>query len=154
MGLGFFNEECNTLFSFLRIIHEFSHGTQQNGVVERKQQHILQASKALKFQGSILVRFLVKCVIVDLYLINKKPTDVLKGQSPYQLFHKARPKFSNLRIIGYFCYVIKLIKDACIMTEYSSTEKRYALHNLSLKKFVVSWDVTFKKHIFPFGSWQ
>lgn len=58
-GTEFFNKDCNTLFSSLGIIHESScpHTPQQNGVVERKHRHILEVARALRFQGSIPIRF-------------------------------------------------------------------------------------------------
>lgn len=60
------------------------------------------------------------------------------------------------------CYATTLIKDdkfapradACVMMGYSPTQKGYVLYNLSLKKFEVSRDMTFKEHIFPFGNMQ
>lgn len=55
----FCNNECKTMFASVGIIHECScpHTPQQNGVVERKHRHILEVARALRFQGSIPIRF-------------------------------------------------------------------------------------------------
>lgn len=93
------------------------------------------------------------------------PTEVLKGQSPYEVFHKAKPQHEHLRTIGCMCYATNLVKhdklssraDACVMMGYPANQKRYILYNLRYilynlrhKKFTVSRDVIFKENIFPF----
>lgn len=80
-GTEFFNKKCSTMLASLGIIHESScpHTTHQNGVVERKHRHILEVARAIRFQGSIPIRFWGECVIAVVYLINKMPTGVLQG---------------------------------------------------------------------------
>ena len=87
-GTEFFNNECKTLFTSLGIVHESScpHTPQQNGVVERKHRHILEVARALRFQGSIPIKFWSECVLAVVYLINRMPTSVLQGRSPYEDF--------------------------------------------------------------------
>ena len=130
-GTEFFNNECKTLFTSLGIVHESScpHTPQQNGVVERKHRHILEVARALRFQGSIPIKFWGECVLAAVYLINRMPTSVLQGRSPYEVFHKTKPQLDHLRTIGCLCYATKAVKedkfssrvDQCVMMGYSLT---------------------------------
>ena len=158
----FFNNECKALFEKLGVIRESScpHTPQQNGVVERKHRHILEVARALRFQGSLPIRFWGECVLAAVYLINRMPTSVVNGQSPFEIFHGMHPDLSHLRTIGCLCYATKLVKDdifstradAYVFMGYSSTKKGYVVYNLSHQKMLVSRDVVFKEDIFPFAT--
>lgn len=113
MGVSFFNKECNTLFECLGIIHQSScrHTPQQKCVVERKHRDILEVARVLRFQGTIPIRFWGECVLTAVYLINKLPTPVLKGKSPYELFHKHKPVVAHMRVLGCLCYATKVVKN-------------------------------------------
>lgn len=54
-GTGFVNASCNDLFKDLGIIRQTScaYAPQQNGVAERKHRHILDITRAIRFQGNI-----------------------------------------------------------------------------------------------------
>lgn len=120
-------------------------------MVKRKHRHILEVARAIRFQGALPIRFWGA-------VYYRMPTEVLKGQSPYEVFHKAKPQHEHLRTIGCMCYATNLVKhdklssraDACVMIGYPANQKRYILYNLRHKKFTVSRDVIFKKCIFPF----
>lgn len=111
-GTEFFNSQCNVLFASLGIIHQSGcpYTPQQNGVVERKHRHILEVARALKFQGSIHRRFWGDCVRTVVYLINKLPTSILQGNSPYELLFGKPAKIDHLRVFGCLCYASNLSK--------------------------------------------
>ncbi|KAL3326570.1 hypothetical protein AABB24_037309, partial [Solanum stoloniferum] len=105
-----FNNQVNELLSSLGIIHQSRcpYISQQNGIIERKHSHILDTSRALKMQSHIPSRFWGECVQIAVYLINRLPTTVLNGQSPYiRLFGKA-PKLEHIRVFGSLCFATVL----------------------------------------------
>lgn len=163
-GTEFFNRNCRTLFESLGILHESScsHTPQQNGVMERKHRHIIEVTRALRFQGSIPIRFWRECVLIVVYLINRLPTTVLQGQTPYAIFHGHQPVLDHLKTIGCLCYVTKLVKndklsprvEPCVLLGYPFTQKGYIVFSLHQKRVLVSRDVIFKEGLYPFAAAQ
>jgi len=70
------------------IIHQTSYveTPQQNGVIERKHQHLLGMARALLFHSSIPKSFWTYAVSHAAFLINRLPSIALKDIAPYELF--------------------------------------------------------------------
>lgn len=77
---------------------------QQNGVVERKHQHILNVARALMFQSHLPIVFWSYAVSYVVHLINILPSKGLAYLSPYQHLHNTKPDISCLRVFGSLCY--------------------------------------------------
>ncbi|XP_075096392.1 uncharacterized protein LOC142174489 [Nicotiana tabacum] len=115
-------------------------------------------ARTLRFQGGIPLHFWGDCVLAAVYLINRLPSSVLNGKSPYEVFHKSPPSLLHLRVIGCLCFATitrqhdKLLPKAVTTVHmgYSTSQKGYRLYSLKDKKFFVSRDVTFREDVFPF----
>ncbi|XP_019244427.1 PREDICTED: uncharacterized protein LOC109224294 [Nicotiana attenuata] len=131
---------------------------QQNGVAERKHRHILEVTRAIRFQANIPMKFWGHCVLAVVYIINRLPSSVI-GVSPFKKLYKRKPSLIHLRVIGCLCYAKIIESDqlkprakSAILMGYSEVQKGYVLYDLTTNSFFVSRDVIFREDVFPFGN--
>ena len=90
------------------ILHQTScpYTPQQNGVAERKNRHLMEVARSMMFQANVPKKFWSDAVATACYLINRTPTLILKGQSPFEVLNKHKPSLEHIRIFGCLCYVL------------------------------------------------
>lgn len=158
-GREFFNHILHTHFANKGIIHQSScsQTPQQNGLVERKHKHLLEVTRALKFQSGVPVSFWVHCLLTATYIINRLPSSVLNNKTPHKMrFHKP-PSYSHLKTFGCLCFASvhttdKLAPRAIksVFLGYPLTQKGYKLLNLDTLQVFVSRHVVFHEDNFSF----
>jgi hypothetical protein len=133
---------------------------QQNGRVERKHRHILNIARALRFQGDLPISFWGECVLTAGYLINRTPTPVLRGKTPYEMLYGQAPSYDHLKVFGCLCYAHNLGKTSdkfasrsrkCVFVGYPSGKKGWKLFDLDSQRYFVSRDVKFFETEFPYA---
>ncbi|KAL5750487.1 hypothetical protein ACOSP7_025090 [Xanthoceras sorbifolium] len=77
---------------------------EQNGLVERKHRHIVETGLSLLAHASMSLRFWDKAFLTATYLINRMPTHVLNGKSPYTSLFGVEPDYTSLRVFGCLVY--------------------------------------------------
>lgn len=95
------------------IVHQRScvETPQQNGLVERKHQHILNVAISLKFQSKLPKTFWNYFIGHSVHLINRLPTPLLKNKSPYEVLYNKFPDYDSLRPFGCLCFFSSLARN-------------------------------------------
>ena len=134
---------------------------QQNGLVERKHQHLLNVARALRFQANLPLQYWSDCVLTTTYLINRTPSPLLKNKTPFELLFNKSPSYAHLRVFGSLCFASTLSRqrtkfDSCgcisVFLGYPFGIKGYKLLDLQTNTIFISRDVTFHESTFPFQS--
>jgi transposase InsO family protein len=109
----------------------YAHTPQQNGVVERKNRHLLDVARYLLFHMHVPKHFWSDAVLTACYLINQMPSSVLDGASPHSLLHCSSTPFAlPLKVFGCISYVHNLglgydkldpHSTKCVFLGYSTT---------------------------------
>lgn len=132
------------------ILHQLScvETPQQNGIVERKHQHVFNVARAIKFQAKLPQHFWGECILTVTHLINRIPTTVL-----------GKPSYNHLKVFGCLCYASTLKRNRtksdpravpCIFIGYPYDMKAYKLYNLQTQSVFTLRDVVFHETIFPY----
>lgn len=105
--------EFATLANFLLskgILHQNTcvETPQQNGIVERKHQHILNVARSLYFHSHVPLNMWNFCVQHAIHLINRLPTPLLNSKCPYEVLFSEPPSLIHLKVFGYLGYAATL----------------------------------------------
>ena len=131
----------------------------QNGVVERKNRHLLKIAWALLFQMNVPKHFWVDVVSTTCFLINRMPSSVLNWATHY-LFPNNLLFLIDPKVFGCICFVwdvrpqvskLDLKSLKCIFVGYSRVQKGYRCYCPTLRRYFVSINVAFFETThFPF----
>lgn len=158
--------EFRTFTSYLKdngIGHRVTcpHTSEQNGIIERKHRHIVELGLTLIAHSSMPLVYWDDAFNTATYLINRLPTPVLDGQSPYEKLFGTKPDYKMHKIFGCLCFPhlrpfnntkLQLRSTPCVFLGYSNQHKGYKCLDISSKRMYVSRHVLFYEFNFPFAS--
>ena len=136
---------------------------QQNGRVERKHRHILNVARALRFQACLPIGFWGECVLTAAYLIDRTPSKLFQGKTPYEVLFQCKPSYKDMKVFGVLCFARNnpRTKDKfasrsrkCVFMGYPFGKKGWKVYDLENREIFISRDVVFDESIFPFAKNQ
>jgi hypothetical protein len=100
-------------------------------MVECKNRHLLDVARCLLLHMHVLKHFWSEAILSACYLINRMPSSVLDGASPYSLLYSSSPSFAlPLKVFGCVYHVHNLgpgddkldpHSTKCVFLGYSTT---------------------------------
>jgi hypothetical protein len=85
-----------------------SYSPQQNGIVERRNQTIVEMARALLKLREMLAVFRREAVVMTIYILNRSPIKALNGKMSYEAWHGLKPTVSHLRVFGCLAFTKEL----------------------------------------------
>ena len=125
---------------------------QQNGVVERRNQTVVEMARCMLKTMRVPPEFWGETVCTAVYILSRSPTKSLDKKTPYEAWHGKKPKVSHMKTFGCTSYVkatgpgLNKLYDRSskmMFIGYESGTKGYRFYDLSAKKLVISRDVIF-----------
>jgi hypothetical protein len=88
-GREFISKNLHSHFTKCGIHHQFScpYTPSQNGRAERKHRHITETSLTMLFHATVPLHFWVEAFSTTIFIINRLPTLVLNGTSPFEILY-------------------------------------------------------------------
>jgi len=157
-GPGF---NLHQFYSLKDIEHQMSwlDTLQQNGVVERKHQHILNITRALIFQSNLSKLVWNFAVSHAVFLLNRLPSKVLHNKSPYDILYDFSPNLTFIKVFGFEVFASTLTHNRtkldprvrrCVYLGHRWGIKGSLLYDIHTREFFLSINVSFNKNSFPF----
>ena len=130
----------------------------QNGRAERKHRHVTEISLALLFHSHTSPYFWIDAFSTAAYIINRLPTPLLGGKSPFELLYGSPPNYENFHPFG--CHVYPCLRDymptkfspcsiPCIFMGYSSSYKGFYCLDLTTSRLYITRQTQFDDNYFP-----
>ncbi|KAL8088428.1 hypothetical protein AgCh_038276 [Apium graveolens] len=160
-GTEFRNATLTELCKDKGIVQEFSAARtpKQNGVVERKNITLVEASRTMLQDAKLPTSFWEEAVNTVCHTQNRYLIKKNLGKSPYSILSKRKPSVNHLHVFGRKCYVMKDNSEyvgkfdskvfEAIFMGYSLERTAYKVYVLKQKKIMENTDVTFDDDKFP-----
>jgi transposase InsO family protein len=153
-GTKFKNTQVEEFLNEEGIKHEFStpYTPQQNGVVERKNQTLIDMARTMLDEYTTSDLFWCEAVNTACHAINRLYLHKQLKKTSYELLTGNKPKVSYFRVFGCKCFILnkrpKTSKfapkvDEDILLGYGSNEHAYRVFNKTSDRVKVTVDMTF-----------
>jgi GAG-pre-integrase domain/Integrase core domain len=81
---------------------------QQNGVVKRRNQTVMAMARSMMRSMNMPAKFWGEAVTTALYILNRAPTKSVVRMTPYEAWHKQKPRVHHMRTFGCTSHVKKV----------------------------------------------
>ncbi len=106
-GAEYFSNEFNEYLKEHGIQRKYScsYSPQQDGVVERKNRHIAEITRAMFNEKNLPNYFWAEAIVTAVYIMNRTPTAAVHGMTLEEKFTGKKLNVSHLKMFGCIAYV-------------------------------------------------
>jgi hypothetical protein len=144
--------------SVISVLREYTilYNPQQNGVAERKNITIIEASKEMIHDQSLPMILWAEASMTTIYIQNMSPHQILKNMTPEEAFTVVNPEVGHFRIFGCPIYFhISKEKRSKLdpsgrkgtFVGYNESSKAYRIYIPGQRQIKVSKDLIFEEEI-------
>jgi len=128
---------------------------QQNGVVERRNQTVVEMARCMLKAMQVPPQFWGEAVCAAVYVLNRAPTKSLNDKTPFEAWYGRKPHVSHFRVFGCTANVkiagpnLSKLSDRSrkmVFIGYEFGTKGYRFYDPTNAKLVVSRDVIFEEN--------
>jgi hypothetical protein len=157
-GGEYTSKKFNSFCIEARIKREFTipYKLQQNGVAERKNRTIIEATKTMIHDQSLPMTLWAEACMIVVYAQNISPHQILKNTTPEEAFTGVKFEIGHFRIFGCPMY-LHVLKEKRSKLEpsgrkgtfvgYNEFSKAYRIYVPGQRQIEVSRDVTFEEEV-------
>ena len=127
--------------------HTVRNRPQQNGVAERFNRTLEEGIIAMLQEAQLPSTYWGEALCTLVYVLNRTPSSVRPGTTPYEAWFGVKPNVSNLRIVGSLAYVhvqkdkrgpLGSHMEKCIFLGYPEGYKSWRFYNPATKCVIIS----------------
>ena len=147
-----FEDYCNELG--IKRYTTAPYSPQQNGVVERRNQTVMEMARSLLKSMSVPATFWGEAVKTAVHILNRAPTRSLHGKTPYEAWYKRKPSVHYFRVFGCVAHVKKVGPSVTKLSDrstlmvflgYEEGSKAYRVYGPKVNKLHVTRNVVFQE---------
>lgn len=127
----------------------------QNGVVERRNQTVVEMARCLLKSMSVPAKFWGEAVATAVYILNRSPTKSLRNKTPFEAWHGGKPDVSHFKTFGCTAHVkiagpgLTKLADRSkkmVLLGYETGTTGYRLFDPVTERLCISRDVLFEEN--------
>jgi hypothetical protein len=127
---------------------------QQDGIVEKRNQMVVEMARSLMKSMGLPATFWAKAVKTAVHILNRSPTRSLKGMTPYEAWRNKKPRVDYLRTFGCVAHMkifgpgLTKLSDRArsgVFVGYEDRAKAYRMFDPTSNRLNVTRDVVFKE---------
>nr|GEV74162.1 retrovirus-related Pol polyprotein from transposon TNT 1-94 [Tanacetum cinerariifolium] len=145
-------ESINEKRYVLVVVDDYSRYTWQNGVVERKNRTLVEATRTMLTFANLLLFLWAEAIAAACFTQNRSIIHKHFDKTPYELINKRKPNIKFFYVFGYRCYLLndyddvgklKEKKDIGVFVGYSKESATFSVYNKYTRKIHESVNVNF-----------
>ncbi|GJV54055.1 integrase, catalytic region, zinc finger, CCHC-type containing protein [Tanacetum coccineum] len=153
-GIEIKNEKLRAFYVKLGIIHKtsISRTPQQNGVVERRNQTLVEDARKMLIFSKTQEFLWAKAIATACFTQNRSIVHTRYNKTPYEMIRGRKPNIPYFHVFGSLCYLtndrdnlgkMKPMADIGIFIGYSESSRGFHIYNRQTKKIMETIDVKF-----------